>query len=234
MKKLIGILIVILTFTVNIHAQKSELVVYMKKGKYGFVNEKGKVVIKNIYNYAEPFSEGYAVVELDLKYGYIDENGDVKIPLENYDAGKFSEFAMVRMINPDTNVYGDSFTICGIIDKNDELLGGKWFSSIERIEVDSFRVYVKDVEYTLDRTGQLTLIGNKVKYVVEEMPEFIGGEMALLEFIKKNIRYPVSARKNAVQGKTYISFVVSETGTIEEITVAKSASPVLDKEAMRV
>ena len=69
----------------------------------------------------------------------------------------------------------------------------------------------------------------KVYDVVEEMPSFPGGQLALMQYL-----YPFEAQENGVQGRVIISFVVEDDGSISHVKVAKSADPALDREAMRV
>ena len=74
----------------------------------------------------------------------------------------------------------------------------------------------------------------KVFDVVEQMPSFPGGQNALFEYLSKNIKYPVVAEENGVQGRVIVTFVVERDGSITDVKVAKSVDPSLDKEAMRV
>jgi len=76
--------------------------------------------------------------------------------------------------------------------------------------------------------------GKEVFVVVEEMPEFPGGSQALRSFVAKSIRYPADAQKEKIQGKVYVSFVVSSTGKVENAKIERSVSPALDAEAIRV
>jgi TonB family protein len=70
--------------------------------------------------------------------------------------------------------------------------------------------------------------------IVEEMPEFPGGEKALVEFMVKNIKYPAQAQKDSIQGKVYVNFVVDTAGKVVETKVLRGVHPLLDKEAVRV
>lgn len=70
--------------------------------------------------------------------------------------------------------------------------------------------------------------------VVEKMPEFPGGQQALFEYLSKNIRYPVIAQENGLQGRVICQFVVNQDGSIVDIVVVRSVDPSLDKEAERV
>ena len=70
--------------------------------------------------------------------------------------------------------------------------------------------------------------------VVEKMPEFEGGVANMLEYLRKNIKYPVEAIKNGAQGRVIVQFVVNKDGSIVDANVVKSVSPELDAEALRV
>ncbi|MCH5312372.1 MAG: energy transducer TonB [Prevotella sp.] len=74
----------------------------------------------------------------------------------------------------------------------------------------------------------------KVFDVVEEMPSFPGGQAELMSYLSKNIKYPVVAEENGVQGRVILTFVVERNGSITDIKVVKSVDPSLDKEAIRV
>lgn len=73
-----------------------------------------------------------------------------------------------------------------------------------------------------------------VFFIVEEMPGFPGGEDALRSYIAANIQYPDAARERGISGRVYISFVVSATGSVEAVKVARGVDTHLDEEALRV
>jgi TonB family protein len=70
--------------------------------------------------------------------------------------------------------------------------------------------------------------------VVEEMPMFPGGDVALLEFIAENTKYPETAKEHNIQGKVIIRFCVKPDGGVSLASVLKGISPDLDAEALRV
>ena len=74
---------------------------------------------------------------------------------------------------------------------------------------------------------------NKVFTAVEQMPQFPGGESALMQYISKNIKYPPVAMENGIQGRVVVQFVVTKTGKIGEVKIARGKDPDHDKEAMR-
>lgn len=70
--------------------------------------------------------------------------------------------------------------------------------------------------------------------VVETMPEFPGGQSAMLAFINKNLHYPIVAQENGISGRVACVFVVNRDGSIVDATVLRGVDPSLDKEALRV
>ncbi len=74
----------------------------------------------------------------------------------------------------------------------------------------------------------------KVFDVVEQMPSFPGGPSALMQYLGSNIKYPVVAEENGVQGRVVCTFVVERDGSITDVRVVKSVDPSLDREAVRV
>lgn len=75
---------------------------------------------------------------------------------------------------------------------------------------------------------------NKVFDVVEEQPSFPGGQGALMAWLRDNIKYPVVAAENGIEGKVIVQFVVGKNGSISNVKVVKSIDPSLDREAVRV
>ena len=74
----------------------------------------------------------------------------------------------------------------------------------------------------------------QVFFIVEEMPEYPGGEAALRNFIAQTIKYPTAAQELGIQGRVYVTFIVSKTGKVTDAKIARGVDPVLDKEALRV
>lgn len=70
--------------------------------------------------------------------------------------------------------------------------------------------------------------------VVEQMPSFPGGGLALMSFLKTHVEYPKVAEENGVQGRVVVQFTIDKDGTIIDSWVVRSVDPSLDKEALRV
>lgn len=70
--------------------------------------------------------------------------------------------------------------------------------------------------------------------VAEEMPEYPGGEAALVDFISKNLRYPAVAQKNGIQGRSIIRFVIDAEGNVTNVEAIRPFNEACDAEAVRV
>ena len=68
----------------------------------------------------------------------------------------------------------------------------------------------------------------------EQMPQFLGGEVALMKFIADNLHYPDSAKAKKIQGRVVVKFVVTKTGEIGKVKIVRSKDLDLDKEAVRI
>jgi len=73
-----------------------------------------------------------------------------------------------------------------------------------------------------------------VFYIVEDMPKFPGGEDAFKKYITDHIKYPEVAKEKGIQGKVFISFIVTKDGSVQDAKVIRGVDPSLDKEALRV
>lgn len=74
---------------------------------------------------------------------------------------------------------------------------------------------------------------NEVVFFAEEAPEFIGGQAAMLKYIRDNIRFPIMARENGIEGKVFVQFVVEKDGSISQIEVVRGIGAGCDEEAIK-
>jgi len=91
-----------------------------------------------------------------------------------------------------------------------------------------------EYEYTAPEMEEEEIVEAEIFKVVEEMPEFPGGTAKLLEYIGKNIKYPMMARESDIQGKVYVNFVVEPDGSISHVEVLRGIGGGCDEEAVRV
>jgi protein TonB len=68
----------------------------------------------------------------------------------------------------------------------------------------------------------------------EQMPEFPGGNPALLSFLSKSINYPAIASENDISGKVTVNFIVNKDGSVSDVRIIRGVDPALDQEAIRV
>ena len=75
---------------------------------------------------------------------------------------------------------------------------------------------------------------DSVYQIVEEMPQFPGGEQAMMKYIAENVKYPEDAKEKNQSGRVFLSFVVEKDGRVDDVKVLKSVCESVDKEAVRV
>ena len=100
------------------------------------------------------------------------------------------------------------------------------------IEDEDDYYYEIDVEDLLD----LDDVDEEVIFtVVEQMPEFPGGTREMFNYIDANLRYPIEAQNNGIQGRTICQFVVNKDGSVVDVVVVRSSgTDALDNEAIRL
>lgn len=104
----------------------------------------------------------------------------------------------------------------------------------DEIQVDAEADEEEVVEVQEIEEEEEVIEEQKVFVRVEKMPQFPGGDKALLAYLGKNINYPQVAADNGVQGKVYLKFVVEKNGKVGEVIVLRSPDKSLEKEAVRV
>jgi protein TonB len=70
--------------------------------------------------------------------------------------------------------------------------------------------------------------------VVEDMPQYPGGEAAMYKWLGKNIKYPQVAKENGIEGKVYVQFIIDEKGKVRDAKVVRGIGGGCDEEALRV
>jgi TonB family protein len=83
-------------------------------------------------------------------------------------------------------------------------------------------------------TKATNIQGDPIFYKVDTLPEFPGGETALRNFLASEIKYPEIASENGIQGKVYVTFIITKKGKVTEPKISRGVDPALDKEALRV
>ena len=119
---------------------------------------------------------------------------------------------------------------------------------VEVLNVVEDNVETQHVEINTEETKEEVIIAAPIEevkeeeeeeqvvfVVVETMPEFPGGQQALFKYLSENVKYPVIAQENGIQGRVICQFVVNKDGSIVDVEVVRSGGDAsLDKEAVRV
>ena len=91
---------------------------------------------------------------------------------------------------------------------------------------DTLKEYVFEPKEDEDRPG--------VYIVVEQMPEFPGGDKGFHQFIADNIKYPAEAKEEGLKGRVFVNFIVEPDGSVSDIRVLRGIGGGCDEEAVRV
>lgn len=133
-----------------------------------------------------------------------------------------------------------------VIKKDEEVSEEEEIKSQEELIESKVTISIADVEGNDEENGQdiadfkeaikpvVEEEDNQVLEVVEQMPQFPGGQKALLQYISDNIKYPSIAQENGIQGRVVVRFVVKRDGSVGEVQVLRGVDATLDKEAVRV
>lgn len=100
---------------------------------------------------------------------------------------------------------------------------------------DTYTYYGK--EYPLHKDGDNSYFiteDDTIYSAAEQMPEFKGGQKKLFEQISKVLKYPAEAKANNIQGRVFISFLITKKGELTDIVILKNVHKILDDEAIRV
>ena len=107
------------------------------------------------------------------------------------------------------------------LDESESAMAGETFAIIEFTDQAS-------------RVSEAAAQEDQVYTVVEQQPEFPGGYDSLRNFIRKNLRYPLSARQQGIEGTVYASFIVDKDGKVYSVNIIRGLSPDCDSEVKRL
>jgi len=100
-------------------------------------------------------------------------------------------------------------------------------------EMDDKREFDITINVSMDLEEEERM-DTEIFHIVEEMPQFPGGEEALNKYLHSSVRYPAIAQENGISGRVYVQFVINQNGEVTNVTVPRSVDPSLDREAIRV
>ncbi len=184
-------------------------------GKYGYINTKGKVIVKAQYLSATPFKNGFGIVTSE-KPEQLQKRG------KKNKQSKASEYIYI------------------IYDTKGRKVGNQSFSNAFWGSDNKLYAFIGEQAYTVEADGSLKetdIVNNqepKASVIADQMPEFPGGIKELRRFIARTTGYPDFARNNGIQGTVYVKFIVNEQGKVEHAQIFKGVHPLLNQEALRV
>ena len=203
----------------------------------GFAIIAGIVIAKvSIDNY---IASQNAAIEADVELQSLAEKKEAKMEKKD-DEPRVDKIEVERVRS------SVAFTVPEI-KKDDEVKEDQEMKSQDELQESNTAIGVFNVEGNDEEAGQVLkakeviaepeppkVEETKVFDVVEQMPSFPGGQAALMQWLSSNIKYPVVAEENGVQGRVVCTFVVERDGSITDVKVVRGVDPSLDKEAVRV
>jgi protein TonB len=110
------------------------------------------------------------------------------------------------------------------------------FSQDDLNQTANTQVTTEEIIIEDDNTNQVIeeVVETPIFTVVEEQPEFVGGEATLREFLSKNLTYPQMAKETGIQGTVFLTFVVNENGKVSDVRLLRGIGGGCDEEAIRV
>ena len=103
----------------------------------------------------------------------------------------------------------------------------------DEVEIEK-ELEIEETETDEDEIIEIEEDDEEFFMVVENMPEFPGGDLGLMKFIQKNVRYPAVAKEYNITGKVYVSFIVDKSGFVTNVKIVRGVDKNLDAEALRV
>ena len=104
----------------------------------------------------------------------------------------------------------------------------------DEVEIEN-EIEIEDTESDEDEEIEIEEVDDEEFFmVVENMPEFPGGDLGLMKYIQKHVKYPAIAKEYNITGKVYVSFIVDKSGSVTNVKIVRGVDKNLDAEAMRV
>ena len=116
--------------------------------------------------------------------------------------------------------------------KPEDEMAFRTFDEIREVVVDRAVDEVIEVVTTTQNIVEVEEVVQVAFIVVEEMPMYPGGETELMRFLQTNVDYPERAKENNIQGRVFLQFVVTPTGSVGEVRVLRGVDPLLDEAAV--
>jgi Ca-activated chloride channel family protein len=194
------------------------------------------------YMSQKDFDQKDQITQLGLKYGLMTQYTSFIAIDENYTVDKDKKLVRVKQPLPlpqgvsNSAVGGKRKFSTPVIVKDEEVQSQEELtSSTGAISISDVKGYDTGTVDIADVKSNVTqVVDEKIYTVVEQMPQFPGGETALMNYIAQNLNYPKTAQDNGIQGKVIVRFSVEKDGSISKVEVVRSLDPACDKEAIRI
>ena len=85
-----------------------------------------------------------------------------------------------------------------------------------------------------EHEGEDVQVDTSKSVVVESMPSFKNGIKGLKKYVKKNLKYPKTAKEDKVEGRVLVEFVVSKTGSVKDVVISEGVREDLDSAALEL
>jgi TonB family protein len=208
--------------SINVIKDKTAIDKYGDKGKDGVVEVATKKGIQSSIKESNIKVKMYSPDSMRLKGGkeplIIVDGVIMDISMNSFDPNSIESITVLKDQSA-TALYGD-------IGKNGVILvKTKDKSSLQKMTDNDTKVK----GFATDKKSEKEMF-----VVVEEMPEFPGGNDAMRAWIAQNMIYPADATKAKISGMVEVNFLVSSTGKVKNVTVSKPVYLSLDAEAIRV
>lgn len=142
--------------------------------------------------------------------------------------GTISDAKVLRGVNSDAD--NEALRIVGLMPK--------WIPGSQKGKPVAVRyvlpIAFQGANYNKNKGAGYSNNGNTHMTVADEMPQMHGGNQALMQYLTKNVKYPAASIKNKEQGRVVTQMVIGVDGSISDVRIVKSVSPLLDAEALRV
>lgn len=140
-------------------------------------------------------------------------------------------FFIHNIIQTKNIMYGSKSKVVARLGR--QVLAGILFAGIAMVSIPAMASSISNGEAApVSQSSQIN--GKQVYTTVDKAPEFPGGNAALMRWLGANIRYPISAQMDGIQGKVVVRFVVNEDGSVSNIQIVEKIEGSLDREAWRL
>lgn len=236
MKKLFMAIVCLMAMVINVDAQ-----VNMLKIKQVALNKfKSTLIAPSQFVLTDEYGNKISVNNIKVIYEKQVINYDTLYYSDLYEYGTYCRPKSFDSIEVIKKVFQPIYKVLIIGDGRNRM--GGYEQIREAVYVDSkyntykhspHKEYIVKSNRVTERLSN-TQSESKAFDVVEEMPKFPGGPNAMFEYLDKNLKYPIIAEENGVQGRVIVTFVVECDGSLSDVKVTKSVDPSLDREAQRL